>query len=137
MSKRIAVWSVVLFVLVVPGIINGQTLELEFSTYLGGSGDDYGYGIDVDSASCTYIAGKTSSLNFPTANPYNPGFSSTWSAYIAKFDSTGSTLLYSTYIGGSDQDIGEEVAVDVIGNAYLTGYTDSADFPTLDPYQAA
>jgi len=108
---------------------------LVYSTYLGGSGDDQASGIAVDSAGNAYVTGVTSSANFPTATPLqgaNAGYSD---AFVAKLNPTGSALVYSTYLGGSGQDSGDGIAVDSSGNAYLTGHTNSPNFPTVSPLQ--
>ncbi|HKZ47453.1 MAG TPA: SBBP repeat-containing protein [Thermoplasmata archaeon] len=108
-----------------------------YSTYLGGgfswgSTDwDFGYGIAVDSLGNAYVTGVTSSPNFPTTPgaPYT-SLNGGGDAFVAKIDPTGSQLLYSTYLGGSGGgDGGYGIAVDAIGNAYVTGETNSGDFP--------
>ncbi|MHA2253880.1 MAG: SBBP repeat-containing protein, partial [Candidatus Kariarchaeaceae archaeon] len=106
---------------------------LGFSTYLGGSSDDDGYSIAVDIAGNAYIAGYTTSIDFPTQNPYqtDQGFD----VFVTKLDATSNGLVYSTYLGGSSSDFGYCIAVNNVGNAFITGYTDSTDFPTLNPYQ--
>jgi len=115
---------------------------LSYSTYLGGSYNDYGYGIAVDSAGSAYVTGYTLSADFPTANPLQAicdGCNPTYGigdAFITKLNSAGSALVYSTYLGGSGDDSGNGIAVDSSGNAYVTGYTDSTDFPTVNPLQA-
>ncbi|GIM46468.1 hypothetical protein DNHGIG_20170 [Collibacillus ludicampi] len=106
--------------------------DLVYSTYLGGSGSDEGSGIAVDSDGNAYITGSTSSLDFPVT----PGvFSFTYrggisDAFVTKLNSTGTALIYSTYLGGSRFDAGLDIAVDASGNAYVTGSTESSDFPT-------
>jgi hypothetical protein len=110
---------------------------LSYSTYLGGSGDDFGYGIAVDSAGNAYITGQTVSTNFPTANPVQPANAGGIDAFVAALDPTGSTLLYSTYLGGSGEDVGYGIGVDSAGNAYVTGWTKSTNFPTANPFQPA
>ncbi|MBI5236911.1 MAG: SBBP repeat-containing protein [Deltaproteobacteria bacterium] len=113
--------------------LNTSGNALVYSTYLGGSGFDYGYGIAVDASGNAYVTGETSSANFPTASPLygtNAGYND---AFIAKINSTGSALVYSTYLGGARQDYGKDIALDAWGNAYVTGYTTSADFPTVSP----
>jgi len=106
---------------------------LVYSSYLGGSGDDSGSSIATDSSGNLYIAGTTASTNFPT---HAPAFASSnkglTDIFVTKIDPTGSTVIYSTYIGGSGVDRGDGVAVDTNGNAYVVGRVDptSADFPT-------
>jgi len=110
-----------------------------YATYLGGATDDRGFAIAVDSAGSAYVTGRTDSTNFPTKNPFQAVLaqgSPLLDAFVTKFDSVG-TLVYSTYLGGNAQDIGFGIAVDSIGNAYVTGRTDSTDFPTERPIQAS
>ncbi len=106
---------------------------LIYSTYLGGSGVDSGNAIAVDAAGNTYVTGTTASHDFPTFLPFQPadtgtGFSSN-DVFVSKFDPSGH-LVYSTFLGGSGGDAGLGIAVDAAGDAYVTGYTSSADFPT-------
>ncbi|MBN2134607.1 MAG: SBBP repeat-containing protein, partial [Acidobacteria bacterium] len=108
--------------------------SLAYSTYLGGSGNDEGYGIAVDSTGAAYITGNTNSSDFPTANQYQTDQGST-DVFVTKLASTGSSLEYSTYLGGSGNDYGEGIAVDSTGAAYITGYAESSDFPTVNQYQ--
>ena len=104
------------------------TGALVFSTYLGGSGNDYGRGIAVDSAGNSYITGSTDSANFPMKNAYNNTYGGSGDVFVAKFDATG-TLVFSTYLGGSSEDDGNSIAVDSAGNSYITGNTFSSNFP--------
>jgi len=112
--------------------LNPSGSALLYSTYLGGSSDDEGYGIAVDGTGDAYVAGLTASTNFPTT----PGaFSTTYGggahdAFVTKLNPSGSALLYSTYLGGSSDDYGTGIAVDGAGDAYATGYTASTNFPT-------
>ncbi len=110
---------------------------LVYSTYLGGSGGDGGSGIAVDAAGSAYVTGQTDSPNFPTANPLQAANGGGDDAFVSKLNSTGSALLYSTYLGGSGGDFGLGIAVDAAGSAYVTGRTDSSNFPTASPLQAA
>jgi Bacterial Ig-like domain (group 3)/Beta-propeller repeat len=110
---------------------------LVYSTYLGGSGSDLGYGIAADSAGNAYVTGYTTSTNFPTMNPLQPANGGGYDAFVVKLNSAGSALVYSTYLGGSGNDYGEGIAVDSAGNAYLEGRTGSTNFPTMNPWQAA
>jgi hypothetical protein len=113
----------------------GSTLQ--YATYFGGSGStDVARGIAVDDAGSASITGYTNSIDLPTVNPVqatNEGGGA--DAFVARFDLTGSTLLYATYLGGSDYDVGWEIAVDGAGQAYVLGLTFSTDFPTVNPFQ--
>jgi len=105
---------------------------LAFSTYLGGSGSDRGNAIAVDSAGNAYITGDTTSTNFPVTqgafDTVKAGFDT--DAFVTKMNSTGTALIYSTYFGGDNMDIGNDIALDAAGNAYITGLTDSSNLPT-------
>ncbi|MCF6147408.1 MAG: hypothetical protein E3K37_01995 [Candidatus Kuenenia sp.] len=106
-------------------------LEFIYSTYIGGSDDDYGYGIAVDETGSAYITGYTESSNFPVVGTAS-SLQGTRDAFITKLNATGNTIEYSTYIGGTgDWDIAQGIAVDNNGYTYITGYTDSNDFPVL------
>jgi uncharacterized protein (TIGR03437 family) len=132
---------------------------LSYASYLGGSSTDHigwtlgpgisavgtSQGLALDSAGSAYVAGDTYSIDFPTKNPYksappakvagvSPG---QWpSAFVSKFSADGSSLVYSTYLGGNGYDYIYAIAVDSSGNAYVTGQTDSPDFPaTAGAYQ--
>ncbi len=110
---------------------------LIYSTFLGGSNDDFSNGIAVDSAGDAYVVGITDSPDFPlaTIGPYN---STQFRMFLTKLDPTGSTLLFADYFGGtSGLDEGYAVAVDSSGNAYVTGNTASSDFPVVNAYQPA
>ncbi len=108
-----------------------------YSTYLGGNDFDIGYAIVVDSRGDAYVAGSTSSFNFPTLNPYQSTKTLT-DGFAARLSSTGSYLVYSTYLGGNGySDKVKGLGVDSAGSVYLTGYTNSSNFPTVNPYQAA
>ncbi len=109
---------------------------LIYSTYLGGSATDYGASIAVDSAGNAYIIGHTGSTNFPTTNPLQPANAGSNDVFVAKVNPAGSALVYSTYLGGSSDDDGVGIAVDSTGNAYVTGFTASTDFPMMNPLQS-
>jgi hypothetical protein len=99
-----------------------------YATYLGGASDDRGLGIAVDTSGNVYVTGQTSSINFPLMHPMQ-GVLSFIDAFVTKLNVNGA-LLYSTYLGGSGLEQGTAIAVDNIGNAYVTGSTNSAiDFP--------
>ena len=126
--------------------LNDTGTALVFSTYLGGSGNDYSsdFGsIALDGAGNVYVRGTTSSTDFPTANAVQATYGGgAFDAYVAKLNASGTALSYSTYLGGSgaeDQSpngTGDLIAVDAAGNAYVTGITASTDFPTANAVQA-
>jgi beta-propeller repeat-containing protein/all-beta uncharacterized protein len=121
--------------------INAEGSALVYSTYLGGSGDDSGFSIAVDSSGNAYVTGYTRSTDFPTANPLqdaNGGaFGDFFDAFVTKINAAGSALVYSTYLGGNGRDSGFGIAVDSSGNAYVTGVTESTNFPTANSIQAS
>jgi hypothetical protein len=109
--------------------------SLIFSTYLGGSGDDRGLGIAVAPDGSVWVSGETTSPDFPVLAAWQPNYTGTgYNGFLAHFTSSG-TLLSSTYLGGSGSDGATGVAVDSNGNVYLTGFTSSPDFPTMNPFQ--
>jgi hypothetical protein len=108
---------------------------MAYSTFLGGSDNEYALSIAVDAAGNTYVSGLTFSLDFPTANPLQPNPGGTGDVFVVKLNPEGSALVYSTYLGGSNYDEGDSIVVDEDGNAYVTGWTKSSDFPTKNPLQ--
>ncbi|HPQ65893.1 MAG TPA: SBBP repeat-containing protein [bacterium] len=112
-------------------------LSLDYSTYLGGSDTDTAWAIAVDSDLRAYVAGQSWSVDFPTLNAYQPNLPGFGNIVVSKLSSNGSSLIYSTYLGGSIVDEVRGIAVDSEGSAYLGGYTISHDFPTVNPYQGA
>ena len=108
-----------------------------YSTYFGGNNEEIGNGIAIDSAGNAYITGVSDSNNMPTTpGAFRTAAPGNIDAFVTKFNSTGSALLYSTYLGGTNADEGRSIAVDSSGNAFVTGSTVSADFPTANPIQA-
>ncbi len=109
---------------------------LVYSTYLGGSDEEAGRGIAVDGSGNAYVTGFTSSADFPTMNALDSSLGGLGDVFIVKLSGDGQTLLYSTYLGGSDSNYGGEhgygIAVDGSGNAYVTGSTISTDFPMMN-----
>nr|NIM15472.1 hypothetical protein [Candidatus Aminicenantes bacterium]NIM82219.1 hypothetical protein [Candidatus Aminicenantes bacterium]NIN45430.1 hypothetical protein [Candidatus Aminicenantes bacterium]NIN88251.1 hypothetical protein [Candidatus Aminicenantes bacterium]NIO84608.1 hypothetical protein [Candidatus Aminicenantes bacterium] len=116
---------------------SGNTLV--YSTLLGGSDWDEIKGITVDSSGNAYVTGNTNSMDFPTQNPFQENLQATWGygqdAFITKLSPSGSTLVYSTYLGGSYWENACSTAVDSSGNVYVAGDTESTNFPTLNPFQ--
>jgi len=112
--------------------LNSTGSALVYSTFLGGAeSSDGGFGIAVDALGNAYVTGLTNSTDFPTtAGAFQTTIGSTQSAFVTKLNPTGSALVYSTYLGGSGGAEGTGIAVDAAGNAYVTGDTNSTDFPT-------
>ncbi len=108
---------------------------LEYSTFLGGTGFDYGNAITVDALGSIYIVGATSSTDFPVLNPLQATFGGIRDLFVAKIAPSGA-LTYATYLGGSMWEDGGAIAVDASGQAHVAGYTQSANFPTTHAYQA-
>lgn len=111
---------------------------LSYSTYLGGSGDESGSGIAVDSGGSAYVTGGASAIGLPTANPVQASYaggSCSWGdacgdAFVVKLNASGTAVMFSTYLGGSGGDAASGIALDSRNNVYLTGTTNSTDFPT-------
>jgi len=111
--------------------VNPAGTALLYAGFLGGSGDDYGFSIVVDSSGNTYVTGYTSSSDFPVIVGPDTRFNGSWDAFVAKVNPAGTALLYSGFLGGSNSDYGYSIAVDVSGNTYVTGETWSSDFPVV------
>ncbi len=107
---------------------------LVYATYFGGYADDAANAIAVDALGDVYVAGNTSSMNIPTADAlqavFAGGSDAVTDAFVAKLNPAGSSILYATYLGGSNSDFGTGVALDSNGNAYVVGSTSSSDFQT-------
>jgi hypothetical protein len=103
---------------------------LFYSTFLGGSGGDGGNSIAVDSFGRAYIAGSTSSTNFPVLNPIQGHLRGSQDAFVAKLSATGNALFFSSYLGGSAADVANSIRIDSLGSAFVGGSTGSANFPT-------
>jgi hypothetical protein len=111
--------------------LNQTGSTLLYSTYLGGNGVDAGFGIALDGAGSAHVTGQATSTNFPTTpGAFDTTLDGGGDAFVTRLNQTGSALLYSTYLGGSDFDVGHEIALDAAGSAYVTGFTNSTDFPT-------
>ncbi|MEO7652932.1 MAG: SBBP repeat-containing protein, partial [Bryobacteraceae bacterium] len=117
--------------------LNPAGTSLVYSTYLGGSSNDSGNGIAVDGSGNAYITGSASSTDFPVLGPQQAANRGLQDAFLTKLNTSGSSLVFSTYLGGNGDDRGAAVAVDSSANAYVTGTTSSTNFPTASPYQAA
>jgi len=106
-----------------------------YSTFLGGSGFEYGWDVAVDSSGNAYMTGFTHSTNFPTAHALQPTNHGGADAFVAKINASGNAFVFSTYLGGGDTDLGTSIAADSSGNAYVGGYTKSKNFPTVRAIQ--
>jgi uncharacterized protein (TIGR03437 family) len=116
--------------------LNGSGSALLYSTYLGGNGNDFGKAIAVDAGGNAYVTGNTFSTNFPTRTPFQANFGGrVFDAFITKLNPLGSALVYSSYLGGGSMEEGLGIAIDPAGNAYVTGYTFSTNFPVSNPFQ--
>lgn len=117
---------------------------LSYSTYLGGTRDvrffglnigDFPSDIAVDAAGNAYVAGYSIGTDFPTEKPLQAALKTAPDAIIFKLNPAGNALVYATYLGGNAYDAAGGIAVDGAGNVYLTGATESTDFPTVNPLQ--
>ncbi len=102
---------------------------LVYATYWGGLNQESGFGIAVDNNGNAYVTGATSSTDLPGTNPVQSANAGLLDAFVLKLSADGSTVLYATYLGGSQNDFANAIAVDAMGNAYLAGVTNSKDFP--------
>lgn len=104
---------------------------LEYSTYLGGSDRDYIYDMDLNAAGEAFVTGFTLSSNFPTsAGAYSSSLSTNGDVFVARVSADGSALVYSTLVGGSQFEIGQAITINANNEAFVTGNTASANFPT-------
>jgi len=103
---------------------------LIYSTYLGGSGGEVGTSIAVDSLGYAYVAGATGSTNFPVKNPIQSTFHGVQDAFVTRLSTGGATLIYSTFLGGTQSDAAKAIRLDSSGAAYVGGVTSSSNFPT-------
>ncbi|HUI43753.1 MAG TPA: SBBP repeat-containing protein [Terriglobia bacterium] len=111
--------------------LNAKGTALVYSTFIGGTGDDEGEGIVLDSAGNAYLTGVTFSSDFPGVPTGNGrSYMGAGDAFVTELNPTGSGIVYSTFLGGSGYDIGNSIALDSAGSAYITGWTASTDFPT-------
>jgi len=111
--------------------LNPSGSGLVYSTYLGGPGLEFGSGIALDSLGDAYIAGETRSANFPvTPDAFQPALNGPINAMVAVLNTSGSNLLYSSFLGGDNLDVGKAIALDPVGNFYVGGDSFSTDFPT-------
>jgi hypothetical protein len=111
--------------------LNPAGSALAYATFLGGSADDRGTAIAVDGAGSAYVTGDTGSSDFPTTpGAFDRSYHGSGDAFMVKLNPAGSALAYATFLGGSDYDNGQGIAVDGTGSAYVAGWTESSGFPT-------
>jgi hypothetical protein len=112
-------------------MLNPSGTAIVYSTYVGGAASDGASGIAVDSLGNAYIVGTTDSLDFPvTPGAFDETRNAANDVFVTKLNADGTSVVYSTYLGGTSSEIGIDIAVDTLGNAYVTGWTASSDFPT-------
>ncbi|MFC2130364.1 SBBP repeat-containing protein [Bacteroidota bacterium] len=105
--------------------------SLIYSTYMGGSWDDDGFNIAIDGSGAAYVTGRTASSDFPTTSgAYDESHNGNYDVFVSKLNPGGSSLVYSTFIGGSSYDWVLCIAIDGSGSAYVTGWTESSGYPT-------
>ncbi|HWT03932.1 MAG TPA: Calx-beta domain-containing protein, partial [Pyrinomonadaceae bacterium] len=116
--------------------LNSTGSGLVYSTYLGGDGMETSNSVSVDSSGNAYVAGRTSSSNFPASNAFQPALKGNFDAFVTKFTPAGA-VAYSSYLGGPELDEAYSVTVDSTGNAFVTGHTVSEKFPTVNAIPGA
>lgn len=113
--------------------LNPLATAVSFCTLLGGNNDDYMKQIEVDSFGNSYVIGNTTSSNFQTVNAYDNTFNGDIDGFLTKINSTGTALVYSTYIGGTLKDYVQAISIDRFKNVYIAGNTYSTNFPIVLP----
>jgi hypothetical protein len=111
--------------------------SLVSSTYLGGNNDDFGYELVANAAGNVFVTGFTESTNFPTRFAYQRNYNGNRDAFVTAFDVAGTSLSFSTYLGGNQEDIAMGIALDSLDNIYLAGWTSSGDFPVRNAYDGS
>lgn len=111
--------------------------EMIYGTYLGGTGTDRALGLAVDQIGHAHVTGETTSTDYPTERPLQANLKQFSDAYVTKFRPDGKGLVFSTYLGGIDNEFASGIALDVKGDVYVTGHTASTDFPIVNAYQPA
>ncbi len=117
--------------------LNRDGSALIYSTYIGGSEYDQARSLALDSNGSVYVTGRTDSTDYPVVNPIIPAYAGEQDGFVTKLSPDGSSIVYSTYLGGSGNDIGHAITVDANGSAYVTGLSNSLDFLTVGAYQSA
>ncbi len=110
--------------------------HLIYADYIGGNSQDYGYALVLDSSNDVYVTGSTASSDFPLVNPYQGTYPGSFNAFLTKISAAGSSLLYSTYLGGNGSDQPAGIAIDTLGDVSVAGNTTSTNFPVANAYQS-
>jgi hypothetical protein len=110
--------------------------SLVYADYIGGNSQDYGYALVLDRANDVYVTGSTASSDFPLVNPYQSSYPGSFNAFLSKVSADGSSLLYSTYLGGNGSDLPAGIVIDSFGSVLVGGNTTSTNFPMANAYQA-
>ncbi len=109
--------------------------NLLYTDYLGGNNEDDGYALALDAANDVYITGSTASSDFPVVDPFQGTYPGGFNAFLTKISADGSSLLYSSYLGGNGSDLPSSIAIDSAGDMVIGGYTSSTNFPVANAYQ--
>jgi len=110
--------------------------NLVYADYIGGNSQDYGYALVLDRANDVYVTGSTASSDFPLVNPYQGTYPGSFNGFLTQVSADGSSLLYSTYLGGNGSDQPAGIAIDSSGDVSVAGNTTSTNFPVANAYQA-
>ncbi|MGA8617510.1 MAG: choice-of-anchor D domain-containing protein [Candidatus Sulfotelmatobacter sp.] len=110
--------------------------NLVYADYIGGNSQDYGYALVLDGANDVYVTGSTASSDFPLVNPYQSTYPQGFDGFLTKISADGSSLLYSTYLGGEGSDEPYGLAIDGLGEVVVAGNTTSTTFPVTNAYQS-
>ncbi len=110
--------------------------NLVYADYIGGNSQDFGYALTLDSNNDVYVTGSTSSSNFPVVSAFQTSYPGSFNAFLTKISASGSSLLYSTYLGGNGSDEPSSIAIDGLGSVLVAGNTSSTNFPVASAYQS-
>ena len=117
--------------------VNPTGNALIYSTYVGGTSFDWGSGLAIDGVGNAYVAGYTSSFDFPTVEPVQTGFGGLYDAFLLQLNGSGNALSFATYYGGTGSDLANAIAVDRSGNMFVGGQTSSLDLPLKGAIQSS
>ncbi len=117
--------------------LNPSGTSLIYTDYLGGNGQDYGVGLVLDSSNGAFVTGSTTSSNFPTVNAYQQTQPGPYTGFLTHISADGSSIVYSTYLGGSTFDQPTSIAINQSGQVYVAGYTMSQNFPVVNALQGS